>query len=364
MVNTLRSGWITRGPKTALFEAECAAYLGVPSSLALNSCTAGLHVALVALGVAQGDEVITTPNTFVSTANVIEHVGARPILVDIDPITMNLDVQRVERAISKRTRVILPVHFAGHPVELDSLSEICKRYDLKILEDAAHAFGASYRGVPIGATGNPTAFSFYATKNLTTGEGGLLTGPAECLDLARSLSLHGMSRDAWRRYEKSGSWFYEVRHAGFKCNMTDIQAALGRVQLKKFPQFQKRRTEIAQRYLLGLKDCELTLPVSLEHVDSAWHLFVIRLNPKALTITRDQFIEELTQRNVGTSVHFIPLHNHAYYREKYKYAPSDFSVAQTSFENSLSLPLNLCMSNSDVDYVIEAVRDTLVAFQR
>ena len=357
VVDTLRSDWITTGPKTKRFEQQFAGYLGASGALALNSCTAGLHTALVTLGIGPGAEVITTPLTFTASVNVIEHVGARPVLVDVEPDTLNLDPVLVEAAITPQTRAILPVHYAGHPVALDAIDELASAHGLAVLEDAAHALPAKYKGRRIGAGPNPAAFSFYATKNLTTGEGGMLTGDPDFLARARVLSLHGMSRDAWRRYDKGGSWRYEVLAPGFKYNMTDIQAALGLWQLRKLEQFQERRREIVCRYHEAFADVDgLELPVARPDVEHAWHLYVLRLRPEALRIGRDEFLEELGRRNIGTSVHFIPVHLHAYYSAKYGYAPGAFPQAYTNFQRMLSLPLNPRLTDLDVTDVIEAVR--------
>ncbi|MHB8425171.1 MAG: DegT/DnrJ/EryC1/StrS family aminotransferase, partial [Gammaproteobacteria bacterium] len=244
----LRSAWITTGPKTRQFEQEFATLLGASGTLALNSCTAALHTALVTLGVGPGDEVITTPMTFAASVNVIEHVGARPVLVDVQPDTLNIDPVKIEAAVTGKTQAIIPVHYTGHPADLDFILKIADKHRLAVLEDAAHALPAKYKGKYIGAGSNPVAFSFYATKNLTTAEGGMLTGTPEFLEKARVISLHGMSRDAWKRYDKGGSWYYEVILPGFKYNMTDIQAAIGLVQLRRLAGFQARRREIVARY--------------------------------------------------------------------------------------------------------------------
>jgi len=365
VVDTLRSDWITTGPKTKRFEKEFAAYLDAPGALALNSCTAGLHTALATLGIGPGDEVITTPMTFAASVNVIEHVGAQPILVDVEPDTLNIDPALVAAAITPRTRAVLPVHFAGHPADLDPIAELATTHRLAVVEDAAHALPARYRNRPIGAGGNPAAFSFYATKNLTTAEGGMLTGDAEFLDRARVVSLHGMSRDAWKRYERGGSWFYEVVLPGFKYNMTDIQAALGLWQLRKLAGFQERRRAVVRMYdeAFGQNDA-LELPARRPEVEHAWHLYVLRLRPGALRIHRDEFIEELRQRNIGTSVHFIPIHVHPYYRDKYHYQPDSFPVAYGNYQRMLSLPLNPRLADGDVHDVIEAVLDVVRQHRR
>lgn len=358
VVDTLRSGWLTSGPKTRQFEQNFVDYLQAPAALALNSCTAGLHTALVALGIGPGDEVITTCMTFAASVNVIEHVGATPVLADVEPDTLNIDPRQVERAITRRTKVILPVHFAGHPVDLAAINAIADERKLIVIEDAAHAVGAEYRGCPIGSMGNPTAFSFYATKNLTTGEGGMLTGNQEFIEHARIISLHGMSREAWRRYQQGGTWWYDVVCPGFKYNMTDLHAAIGLCQLARLPEMQRRRCEIANAYSQAFRDVEeIELPASHHDVLHAWHLFVVRLRIDTLKIGRDEFVDRLTSSNIGTSVHFIPIHMHSYYRKKYGYHPMDFPVAYENFQRMFSLPLNPSMTDDDVADVIEAVRN-------
>jgi dTDP-4-amino-4,6-dideoxygalactose transaminase len=365
VVATLRSDWITTGPKVARFEVRFAAAVSAPAALALNSCTAGLHTALVVSGIGPGDEVITTPLTFAATVNVIEHVGARPVLVDVEPHTLTIDPALIAAAITPRTRAIIPVHYAGHPAEMDPIYEMAGAHHLLVLEDAAHAIPASYRGRKIGSGANPVAFSFYATKNLTTAEGGMLTGDPEVLARARIVSLHGLSRDAATRYEAGGSWSYEVLAPGFKYNMTDIQAALGLWQLRKLGRFQERRREVAAAYQAAFKDNDaLELPVERPWVEHGWHLYVLRLRPAALRIGRDRFIEELTARNIGTSVHFIPVHLHPYYRDRYGYSPADFPVAYDSFQRMISLPLNPRLNDQDVADVIEAVLDVIRAYRR
>lgn len=356
VVDTLRSDWITTGPKTKRFEEAFRERLGSPAALALNSCTAALHLGLAALGVGKGDEVITTTMTFAASVNIIEHLGGRPVLVDVEPDTLNIDPAQVEEKITTRTKAILPVHFAGHPAAMDQIFELAGDNNLGVLEDAAHALPAVYRGKAIGSGDNPAAFSFYATKNLTTAEGGMLTGSEELLEQARVLSLHGMSRDAWKRYEQGGSWYYEVVSPGYKYNMTDIQAALGLHQLRRLEGFQRRRREVVRTYNDAFSGCEaLELPVERAEVEHAWHLYVLRLRPEALTIDRDQFIRELESRNIGTSVHFIPVHLHPYYRDKYGYAAGDFPVAYENYRRLLSLPLSPRLTDEDLADVIEAV---------
>jgi dTDP-4-amino-4,6-dideoxygalactose transaminase len=365
VVDTLRSPWITTGPKTRRFEEEFTAYVRAPGALAVNSCTAAMHVALACLELGPGDEVITTPMTFTATANVIEHVGARPVLVDVEPDTLNIDPAKVEAAITPRTRALLPVHYAGHPAERDALAELACAHGLALIEDAAHALPAGFRGQPIGSGPNPVAFSFYATKNLTTAEGGMLTAAPKFLERARILALHGMSRDAWKRYDQGGSWRYEVVAPGFKYNLTDVASAIGLWQLRKQERFHRRRLEIVEAYSRAFgAEAALEPPVQRAHVEHAWHLYVLRLRPQALRIGRDQFIDELTKRNIGTSVHFIPIHLHPYYSKKYGYHAGDFPVAFSHFERLLSLPLHPGLTDQDVTDVIEAVLDVVQTYRR
>lgn len=365
VTDTLRSGWITTGPKTRQFEAAFRGRVGAAEAVGLNSCTAGLHLALRAQGLQPGDEVITTPMTFCACANVIEHVGATPVLADVEPDTLNLDPEAVEAAVTPRTRAILVVHYAGHPADLDSFQNIASRHRLELIEDAAHALPASYKGRLIGSSQNPVSFSFYATKNLTTGEGGMLTGSSELIAAARTLSLHGMSRDAWNRYGEGGSWFYQVSEPGFKYNMTDLQAAMGLAQLRKLDRFQQRRREIVAAYNAAFGGVDaLEIPVERPEVEHAWHLYVIRLRLGALRIGRDRFIEELAARNIGTSVHFIPLHIHPFYRQKYGHLPGQFPVAYGVYQRMLSLPLHPLLTDDDVNDVIAAVLDVTQRFGR
>ena len=294
--------------------------------------------------------------TFCSSVHVIEHVGATPVLVDIEPDTMNLDPQRVKDAITERTKAILPVHLAGHPVDMQPILDLAHQHNLYVVEDAAHSMPAAYDGQMIGTIGDLTAFSFYATKNMTTGEGGMLTGNPEYVERARLLSLHGMNRDAWKRYEASGNWYYEVVAAGFKYNMSDIQAALGLVQLKRLDDMQRRRYEIVECYKAAFFDVsQVQLPTQRKNVQHAWHLYILRLNLDQLKINRAQFIDELKQRNIGTSVHFIPVHMHPYYAEKYGWQPAAFPVACHEYERTLSLPLHSGLNDADVDDIIAAV---------
>ncbi len=373
VVATLRSDWITTGPKVKQFEMEFAQFIEAPDAFAVSSCTGALHLSLLALGIGPGDAVITSPMTFCSGVHVIEHVGARPVLVDVEADTLNLDSGGLEAAIQSitrmglRVRAIMPVHLYGHPCDLAPMLEIARKHGLAIVEDAAHSLPARYNGKLIGSmaadAGVPvlTCFSFYATKNLTTAEGGMLTGPSELIEKARSWGLHGMNRDAWKRYGKEGSWFYEVQQPGFKYNMTDMQAAMGIHQLRRLAQVHARRQAIARQYNAALTCDELQLPAEREATEHAWHIYALRLNLDRLTITRSQLISEMEERNIGCSVHFIPVHLHRYYREKYEYRAEDFPVAYREYQRLISLPLSPRMTDEDVKDVIDAVKSTVEA---
>lgn len=365
VVDTLRSDWITTGPKTRRFEEEFARFIGAEGALAVNSATSAMLVGLAAAGVGPGDEVITTTMTFCSTVHVIEHVGATPVLVDVERDTLNLDPAAVEAAITPRTKAIIPVHLYGHPCDMESLVPLARKHGLLLLEDAAHALPARHRGRLIGTIGDLTAFSFYATKNLTTAEGGMLTGSPELLERCRLWSLHGMSRDAYKRYSAEGSWYYEVVVPGYKCNMTDIQAALGLHQLARLPAFQRRRREVVARYTEAFAALpELEVPVEREGMESAWHLYVLRLHLQRLQIDRARFIEELRMRNIGASVHFIPVHLHPYYRDRYHFSEQSFPTSAREFRRLVSLPLHPRLTAQDVQDVIEAVGDIVTLHRR
>jgi dTDP-4-amino-4,6-dideoxygalactose transaminase len=376
VVDTLRSNWITTGPKTKRFEQEFAAAVGAPAALALNSCTAALHVALATIGVGPGDAVITTPMTFCSTVHVIEQVGARPVFVDVDPTTLNINPIKVREAVERLNgrpgsggpvKAILPVHLYGHPCDMDLILDTSKQYGLAIIEDAAHALPARYNGRMIGSLPTSaavpilTCFSFYATKNITTAEGGMLTGAPELLEEGRIWSLHGMSRDAWRRYSSEGTWYYEVTRPGYKYNMSDIQAAIGLHQLRRLSPFHARRREIVERYNAAFSRFEeLELPNVNGNVEHAWHLYVVRVRADLLGMSRNVFIRELHDRKIGSSVHFIPVHLQPFYRDKYGFRPYDFPIAYSEFQRIVSLPLSPRMTDQDVNDVIEAVSDITV----
>jgi dTDP-4-amino-4,6-dideoxygalactose transaminase len=356
----LRSGWITTGEKAREFERRFAEYVGASHAVAVNSCTAGLHLALAAEGIGPGDEVITTPYTFVATVETICYLGARPVFADIDPATRNIDPEQVAAKITPKTRAIVPVHIAGLPCELDAIHEVAAARGIPVLEDAAHSLPASYKGRRIGALSRATAFSFYATKNLTTAEGGMLT--TDDADLAaryRRLSLHGITADGWKRYRLGGKWFYEVVEMGYKYNLTDVAAAMGLVQLDKLDGFDARRHEIAKAFDERLGDLpDLALPEEPAGMRHAWHLYIVGLTDKA-RVSRDILIERLTERGVGTSVHFIPAHLHPYYATRLGHRRGDLPRAEAAFDRAISLPLYPAMTDEDVDYVASAVREAL-----
>ncbi|AJO60159.1 MULTISPECIES: DegT/DnrJ/EryC1/StrS family aminotransferase [Bacillus] len=360
VTETLESGWLSKGPKVQQFEKEFAAFVGAKHAVAVNSCTAALFLALKAKGIGPGDEVITSPLTFSSTANTIIHTGATPVFSDIDQNTLNIDPVKLEAAVTPRTKAVVPVHFGGQSCDMDAILAIAQNHGLFVLEDAAHAVYTTYKQRMIGSIGDATAFSFYATKNLATGEGGMLTTDDEELaDKIRVLSLHGMSKAAWNRYSSNGSWYYEVESPGYKMNMFDLQAALGLHQLKRLDDTQKRREEIAGRYQTAFQQIPgLITPFVHDDGRHAWHLYVLQVDEKKAGVTRSEMITALKDEyNIGTSVHFIPVHIHPYYQKQFGYKEADFPNAMNYYKRTLSLPLYPSMSDDDVDDVIEAVRD-------
>lgn len=371
MLDTLRSGWLTTGPKAKRFEREFAAYVGAKHALAVAHCTGALHLAFWALGIGAGDEVITTPFTFTATAEVLGYLGARPVFVDIDSRTLNLDPARIEEALEsgrhRRIRAIEPVHFAGQPCDMDRIGALARRFGLKVVEDAAHAAGAARqlegRGMAkVGTIGDLTCFSFYATKNFTSAEGGMITVADDALaEKIAVASLHGMDRDAWKRYDRSGSWYYEIHDTGFKYNLSDVHAAIGLAQLGRAGGFMRRRGEIARAYSEAFSaDEALEPPRADPGVEHAWHLYVLRLRPERLGIGRDQFVERLRERGIGVSVHCIPLHTMRFYQRAYGCRDGDFPVAEDVYRRCLSLPVYPGMTDADVDYV----RETVLALAR
>ncbi len=361
VVDTLRSGWLTTGPKTKRFEREFAQRVGAPYALAVNSATAAMHLALDAIGLQPGDEVIVPVYTFTATAEVVVYFHARPVFVDVDPITCNLEPAQLEKHITSRTRAIMVVHIAGLPAEMEAIHAIAKAYNLPVIEDAAHAFPAKYQGQMIGTISDLTAFSFYATKTLSTGEGGMLTtANPEYAERVAMMSLHGINRDSWKRYSAEGSWYYEVLQAGYKYNMTDLAAAMGLHQLARSEWLLERRRTIAQRYTEAFSQWpELETPPNPSHVEHAWHLYLLRLRLERLTITRDAFIQALKQARIGASVHFIPLHLHPFYRDRYQLAADDFPAALHAYQREISLPIYPGMTDEDVEDVIAAVEQII-----
>jgi dTDP-4-amino-4,6-dideoxygalactose transaminase len=356
---TLESGWITTGPRTKQFEEEFASYCGVKHAVALNSCTAAMHLALSAMKLQPGDEVITSPYTFAASAEVILYHGAKPVFVDIDPVTFNIDTGLIENSITDKTRVLLPVHIAGYPAEMDAITRIAEQHQLKVLEDAAHATETTYHNRKVGSISDATAFSFYATKNLATGEGGMLTTDDDMIaERARVLSLHGMSRDAWKRYHSGGSWYYEIVAQGYKYNMTDMQAALGLVQLSRLGEMGRQRRSIVNRFNRAFRELpELMLPPDNNLHRHAWHLYLLRIKPELLTIDRDRFIELLQESGISPSVHFIPLHLMPLYQKEWGYKPGDFPQAEAVFASEITLPLYPDLTDGEVDFIIDRVVD-------
>jgi dTDP-4-amino-4,6-dideoxygalactose transaminase len=361
VVATLESGWLTTGPRVASFEHAFAGYVGAPHALAVNSCTAALHLSLLACGVADGDEVITTPLTFCATANVIVHTGATPVFADIDPVSCNLDPRAVEAALTDRTRVIMPVHYAGRPADMAAFLTIARTAGLRIVEDAAHCVEGAIDGQHVGSIGDFTCFSFYATKNLTTGEGGMVTTADEsAASFMRTASLHGMSRDGWARYAPGGSPHYDVVTAGFKYNMMDLQAAIGLHQLSRIEVMHARRAAICARYDEALARLPLMLPAPVDAgVVHARHLYPVLLDEQAAGITRDTLHARLRAHGISTSVHFRAVHLHPYYQERFGFRRGMFPVAEAVSDRTLSLPLSAAMTEEAVDRVIKACHDVL-----
>ena len=367
VMSALDSGWITTGPRTFELAAQVARIAGAKHALCVNSATGALHLALEALGVGPGDEVITSPYTFAATVNVIEHVRATPVLADVEPDTLCLDPRQVERALTPRTKVVLTVDYAGHPCDYDALRALTTPRGIRIVDDAAHALGAASHGRPVGsaALADVTAFSFYATKNLTTGEGGAAVTDDDALaERIRLLSLHGMNRDAWKRYGANGSWFYEITAPGWKYNLSDLLAAIGVAQLERFEASQQRRHALVDRYRAGLAAVpEVRVPGTRAGMTHAWHLFTIALELDRLRIDRARFIEELRAENIGTSVHFIPIHFHPHWRDTLGRGPGSFPVAEDAYARAITLPLFATMSDRDVDDVVQAVAKVAAAFR-
>jgi len=365
-VDSLRSGWLTMGPKTVEFEKRFGRYLGSAHNVSMNSCTACLHLALKAIGIEEGDEVIIPAFTFTATSEVIAYFKAVPVIADVDMRTHNLNAENIERLITKRTRAVIPVHYAGQPCDMDEIMEIAKRYGLYVIEDAAHALPALYKERIIGTIGHITCFSFYATKTLSTGEGGMaVTENGDWAEKMGMLRLHGISRDAWQRYSKEGTWYYEVLDAGCKYNMTDIQAALGLAQLRKLDWMWQMRKEIAAKYNEAFGNTEQLITPFLKYDrESAWHLYALKLNLESLSIDRERFINELSARGIGASVHFIPLYRHPFYARCYGYRGEDYPESEWIYERVISLPIYPGMMEEDVAGVADVVLYLASKFKR
>ena len=367
VVDSLRSGWITSGPKVARFEEVFCQRLGVAHAVAVNSATAGLHLAVVALGLEPGDEVIVPTITWAATANVVELCGGRTVFADLDPQTLCLDPEDTARRITARTRAIIPVHYAGQPADLAALRALAEQHGLTIIEDAAHALGAFYRGTEIGASGNVVVFSFHPIKNITTGEGGMiLCRDGALADRLRRLRFHGVSKDAWKRYHRGGMPQYDVIEPGYKYNMLDLQAAIGLHQIAKLDGFNARRRQLAERYSRLLADVPEVAPLGLVRYPAvhAWHLYVVRLDLGAVALDRNEFMLALQEENIGTGLHFPALHLSQYYREKYGYAQGQLPHGEAAGEGILSLPLYPLLREEDQDDVVAALKRVAAAHRR
>ena len=365
--DTVRSGWWAKGPRTIEFEKRFAEYVGAKYCVGVNSCTAALHLALMTQGIGPGDEVITTPLTFASSANTILHVGATPVFADIDPDTGLIDPKEIEKKITDRTRAVVPVHYSGLAADIGEIGRLCDRYGLFLSEDAAHAVETRYDGELIGHhPKGAVSYSFYATKNLACGEGGaLVTDDEKLYEKACVLSCHGMSAGSWNRYGKNGSWRYDIEEPGFKYNMFDIQAALALVQLSRMDDMQRRRFEAVDVYEEAFRDVpQLRLQKTPEYCHHSRHLYILRIVPERLTISRDQFIEELKARNVGVSVHFIALHTMSAYTKRYGYKPEDFPKAYAFSESEISLPMYSTLGREKAQYVADAVLDVVRKYRK
>jgi dTDP-4-amino-4,6-dideoxygalactose transaminase len=361
VMDSLQSGWLGTGPKALKFEEMFRKYIGAKYAVALNSCTAGLHLALLANGIGAGDEVITTPLTFCATANVIIHAGAKPIFVDINRETMNIDADKIEAKITKRTKAIIPVHFAGRPCDMDKIMKIARKHKLIVIEDAAHAIESAHKGKKIGNIGNITCFSFYVTKNIVTGEGGMITTNSKDLaDKIKIYALHGMDKDAWKRYSDKGFKHYQVVYPGFKYNMMDIQAAIGIHQLKKIEKYSKRREKIWKKYNEAFKNFPVITPKNPEKgTRHAYHLYTLLIDKDKAGINRDVFQDLLFHENIGTGIHFTALHLHDHYQKTFGFKKGDFPNAEYISDRTISLPLSAALSDEDVEDVISAITKIL-----
>jgi dTDP-4-amino-4,6-dideoxygalactose transaminase len=366
VVKTLESGWLTLGPRTREFEKVVAEYVGVDEAAGVHSCTAGLHLAMVVLGVSPGDDVVLPALNFAAGPNMVLHLGAQPVLADVDPETLNVTAETLERVMTDRTRLLMPVHFAGRPCDMLEIVDLAHARGARVLGDAAHAIGADRRGRRVGSTADATSFSFYVTKGITTGEGGMVTSPDPAVATRiRRLALHGMSSDAWKRYGERGPWYYEILEAGYKYNMNDIQAALGLCQMERIDEFREARNRIARIYREGFASLDvITLPSEYSDGHHAWHLFPVQLSLEAVRLSRDDFIQSLLDERIGVSVHFIPVHYHPFYRERLGYARGAFPATERYYERAVSLPIYPSMTDADAADVVEAVTKVLRFYRR
>ncbi|NLV97562.1 MAG: DegT/DnrJ/EryC1/StrS family aminotransferase [Desulfovibrionales bacterium] len=361
VVSCLRSGWIGTGPRVAAFERLFAKYKGAEHAVAVNSCTAALHLSILAADIGPGDEVITTPMTFCASVNAIIHAGATPVLADVDPLTMNIDPARIAEKITSKTKAILPVHFAGRCCDMDPICALAQKHNLTIIEDCAHAIETEYKGRKAGCFGDFGCFSFYVTKNIITGEGGLIVAkyPKHAARL-KVLALHGMSSDAWKRFGDEGYKHYLVTEAGFKYNMMDLQAALGLKQMAKVEAYWKRRAEIWQHYLTALNDLPVTLPAPVEPLTRhGYHLFTLLVDKERTGVSRDEFLGRMTQAKIGVGVHYLSVPEHPYYQERFGWNPDDYPHARDIGRQTVSLPMSAKLRDQDVEDVIRAVRQSL-----
>ncbi len=361
IVDTVRSGWLSMGPKTIRFENEFNKYIGSRKSVAVSSWTAAGHLALEAFGIKAGDEVIVPTMTFPATAEIVCYFGAKPVIIDVAEDTLNISLKEIEKAITPKTKAIIPVHYGGQPCDMDEIQELADHYNLKVLEDAAHSLPAIYKGKKVGTISDVTCFSFYATKTLSTGEGGMIcTNNEEIAERTAIMRLHGINRDAWKRYSESGSWYYEVVAPGYKYNFTDLQASLGLPQLKKVDAMWESRKRISKMYTEALKDLDtIQLHTIKSDRESSWHLFPIRLNLNMLNKNRAQIIDELRQKNIGVGVHFMPVHQHLFYSQTFNLNDDNFPVASSVFPRLLSLPIYPGMNDEHVNRVINVLTDIL-----
>jgi len=361
VVRSLRAAWLGTGPKVAEFEKRVAAYKGVRHAVAVNSCTAGLHLSCLALGLTTGDEVIVPAMTFCATVNAVIHAGATPVLVDVEPDTLNMDPKEVRRRITHRTRAIVPVHFAGRACNMDELKSLAREHDLKLIEDCAHAIETEYHGHKAGTLGDCGVLSFYSTKNIVTGEGGMvLTDNPALAARIKTLALHGMSQDAWKRFSDNGYKHYDVVEVGFKYNMMDLQAAIGMHQITRLEPYWRRRWQIWKRYNQAFGDLAVQLPAPLESGSRhALHLYTIFIDERRGPLTRDAFMLELHRRGIGTGVHYRSIPEHPVYQNRFKWRPEDYPVSHEAGQRTVSLPLSAKLTDADIEDVVTAVREVL-----